>query len=146
MSEGREERRFSRAYKVGVLSRIAAGETVSALSVELGIPRKYLYQWRERFRLGGEAALRSRGRPTKADMAAMRPGPAEPGTRVGSQPPPGRRDELDLARARIAELERKIGRQELELDFFQQALRRVEEVSRASGKPGGTGSTRSSKR
>ena len=108
MSEGRQERRFSRAYKVGVLSRMAAGETVSALSVELGIPRKYLYQWRERFRLGGEAALRSRGRPTKADMAAMRPGPAEPGTRVGSQPPPGRRDELDLARARIAELERKI--------------------------------------
>jgi hypothetical protein len=49
-------------------------------------------------------------------------------------------------RARIAELERKVGQQELDLDFFQRALRYVEEAQQQSGAPGGTASTRSSKR
>jgi hypothetical protein len=54
-------------------------------------------------------------------------------------------DEFDLARRRIAELERKIGQQQVELDFFRQALRRVKEARRPSTGPGVTGSTRSSK-
>jgi transposase-like protein len=65
-----DQRRFSRDFKLGVLSRMAAGENVSALSRELGIARKCLYQWRDRFRLGGAVALRSRGRPTKAECEA----------------------------------------------------------------------------
>jgi len=47
---------------------------------------------------------------------------------------------------RVAELERKIGQQQLELDFFRQALRRVREARRPNAGPGVTGSTRSSKR
>jgi hypothetical protein len=35
------------------------------------------------------------------------------------------RGELLSARQRIAELERKVGQQELELDFFGEALRRI---------------------
>jgi transposase len=35
------------------------------------------------------------------------------------------RGELLAARRRIAELERKVGQQELELDFFGEALRRI---------------------
>jgi hypothetical protein len=35
------------------------------------------------------------------------------------------RGELLAARKRIAELERKVGQQELELDFFGEALRRI---------------------
>jgi transposase len=54
--------------------------------------------------------------------------------------------ELEAARKRIAELERKIGQQQLELDFFRQALRQVTEARRLSTGPGVTGSTRSSKR
>lgn len=146
MSERSEPRRFSRAYKVAALARMTAGENVSALCRELGIPRKYLYQWRDRFRLGGSAALRSRGRPTKADLADMRSGELLPEAAATAMPPPAPPDELARARARIEELERKIGRQELELDFFQQALRRVGEASCASGEPGGTPSTQSSKR
>jgi transposase len=46
--------------------------------------------------------------------------------------------EFEVARRRIAELERKIGQQQLELDFFRQALRQV----RLSTGPGVTGSTR----
>jgi hypothetical protein len=54
--------------------------------------------------------------------------------------------ESELARRRIAELERKVGQQQLELDFFRQALRQVEEARRRSSAPGVTGSTQSSKR
>ena len=64
------ERRFSREHKLAVLERMAAGENVSALSRELGIARKCLYQWRDRYRIGGAVALRSRGRPTKAEVLA----------------------------------------------------------------------------
>jgi hypothetical protein len=37
-----------------------------------------------------------------------------------------------VAEKRIRELERKIGQQQLELDFFQQALRRVGKAGRPS--------------
>jgi hypothetical protein len=61
-------------------------------------------------------------------------------------PDPAGAKELTQARRRIAELERKIGQQLVDLDFFQRALRQVREARRASGGPGATASTRSSKR
>jgi transposase len=140
-------RLFSREYKLAALRRMLAGENVSALARELGIRRKYLYQWRERFRAGGPEALRTRGRPTKAEALAIAAhgaglGPAA-ALLMGDPAPP---DELTQAQRRIAELERKVGQQQVELDFFQQALRHVRETRRASGGPGATASTRSSKR
>jgi transposase len=140
-------RLFSREYKLAALRRMLGGENVSALARELGIRRKYLYQWRERFRAGGPEALRTRGRPTKAEALAIaahgvgsRPAAAE-GMRTPAPP-----DELTKAQRRIAELERKVGQQQVDLDFFQQALRQVRETRRSSGGPGATASTRSSKR
>ena len=56
------------------------------------------------------------------------------------------RADLAVAQRRIAELERKIGQQQLELDFFQRALRRVSGRRRPSDGPGAMPSTRSSKR
>lgn len=138
-------RRFSREYKLAVLERMAAGENVSALSRELGIARKCLYQWRDRYRIGGAVALRSRGRPTKAEVLAM--GRVAPALSGGcAQPPPGPSGELAEARRQIAELERKIGQQALDLDFFQQALRRIEASRRPSDGPGGTASSPRSRR
>ena len=46
--------------------------------------------------------------------------------------------EVEKARERIAELERKIGQQQVELDFFRQALRQVEGARRPSDGPGAT--------
>jgi hypothetical protein len=46
----------------------------------------------------------------------------------------------------VAELERRLGQQQLELDFFKQALRQVEALRRPSNRPGATASTPSSKR
>jgi|BogFormECP03_OM2_1039629.scaffolds.fasta_scaffold38457_1 transposase len=144
-------RLFSREYKLAALERMLAGESVSALARELGIRPKYLYQWRDRFRTGGPSALRSRGRPTKAEALAIeahRAGlPPEPIPNAlqprFEAPPP---DALTKAQRRIADLERKVGQQQVELDFFQRALRQVRETRQASGAAGATASTRSSKR
>jgi transposase len=119
---------FSREHKLLVVHRILAGESVSALSRELKVHRRMLYAWRERFCSGGPEALRGRGRPRKADgIGAVKERPAS-------------------AAQQIAALERKIGQQQLELDFFRQALRQVKAARRPSDGPGVRGSMRSSKR
>jgi transposase-like protein len=142
-------RRFSREYKLAALQRMLAGENVSALARELGIRRKYLYQWRDRFRAGGPDALRGRGRPTKAEALAIEAHGArspQEAMRSASQPVAPPPDALTKAQRRIADLERKVGQQQVELDFFQRALRQVREARQTSGAAGATASTRSSKR
>lgn len=151
MTDGGSERRFSREFKLATLARMAAGENVSALARELGVARKLLYQWRDRFRRGGPMALRTRGRPTSAEVLGMHPGaPLEPpaGASGGPvpMPPPDPPDELARARERIAELERKVGQQQVDLDFFKGALRRIEASRQPSIGPGGTGSSPRSRR
>src|ERR1700693_5232672 len=106
---------FSREAKLAAIRRMLAGENVSALARELKLRRKLLYAWRDKFRSGGPDALRTRGRPRKS--AAIAPAVAAP-----SREPAG---ELATAQRRIAELERKIAQQQLDLDFFRQALRQV---------------------
>jgi transposase len=140
-----EPSRFSREFKLEALRRMEAGENVSVLARELGVSRKSIYQWRDRYRVGGSNALRGRGRMSRAQHSAHeeRPGrekePAKEARRASME-------ELARAQRRIAALERKIGQQQVELDFFQQALRQVREQRLRSGVPGGTTSTKSSKR
>ena len=129
-------REFTRAFKLSVLNRMAAGENVSALARELKLRRKLLYKWRDQLRRGGPSALRTRGRPRKATLAA------EAMARANAPPA----DELAAAQARVAALERKVGQQQLELDFFRRALRQVETSRRPSKRPGATASTLTSKR
>ena len=130
---------FSREFKIGIICRMQAGESVSALARELKMTRKDLYAWRDRFQAGGPEALCGRGRPPKAA------GLAASGTRVKA-PADTPAAELESARKRIAELERKVGQQQLDLDFFQRALRHVGAPRQPGTKPGVTGSTKSSKR
>jgi transposase len=129
---------FTREFKVWVVQRILAGEDVVPLARELRLFRKDLYVWRDRFLAGGPEALRGRGRPRKAERTAARAGPA-PSCELPAA-------ELEAARKRICELERKVGQQQLELDFFRQALRQVRGARQPSAVPGVTGSTGSSKR
>lgn len=138
MAKKKAARIFSRELKLAALSRMLGGENVSALARELGFRRKLLYKWRDQFRSGGPDALRPRGRPRKTPL----PAPAAP---AGAQAQP-EADDLAKAKRRIAELERKVGRQQLELDFFQRALRQVSGKRRPSDGPGAPASTRSSKR
>jgi hypothetical protein len=111
--------------------RLDAGEQFSALAAELGVRRKLLYDWCKSYRQLGVAGLNRKRGP-------------KPGGR-GSRPVPGGTmpaDPLAQAQARVAELERLVGRQQVDLDFFRRALRLTDAEF-----PNGTApmSTRSSK-
>lgn len=124
--------RYTLRFKLEALTRLEESGRIGAVACELGVHRVQLYRWRRSFEAGGRDALRGAGRPRAGVSAAPEvPGPA---------------GELAAARRRIAELERKVGQQHLELDFFERALRQVEGSSRASAAPGATASTPSSKR
>jgi len=129
----RQARSFSRAFKLKVIERLEAGESGSELSRELAVKRTLLYRWRDAFRRGGELALRAgRGRPPRAEALAM----------AAARGPAAKALGLAEARRQIVELQRKVGQQQLDLDFFKQALQHIE----ASRRPGVTASTRSSRR
>ena len=73
-------------------------------------------------------------------------GSDEPSGALERVSPPELPAELIRARERIAELERKIGQQQVELDFFRGALRRIEASHRPSDGPGVTESSPRSRR
>lgn len=129
----RKYRVFSREVKLATVRRMLAGENVIALARELRVKAKDLYRWRSKFRVGGAAALHGPGRVGKA---------VPPDGRASGPP------EIELAKAerRIAALERKVGQQQVELDFFRQALRQVKGQRQPSDGPGAGTSTRSSRR
>jgi transposase len=120
-----------------------AGENVSVLARELGVSRKSIYKWRDRYRLGGSNALRGPNNQSRARGSRRNADRREAAAKEARQ---ASLEELARAQRRIAALERKIGQQQVELDFFQQALRQVRGKRLRSGVPGGTASTKSSKR
>ncbi len=136
MSEERV-RIFSRAFKLKAIERMDAGENVSALSRELEVKREILYRWRSQYRSGGAERIRERrGRPTVAEAHAM----------AAARGPASEAADLAQARRQIAELERKVGQQQLDLDFFRGALRHIEASRQVSDQPGATASSPRSRR
>ena len=128
----KKRRVISQKFKVSAVLRLRAGENVSALARDLKILRKDLYVWRDRFKSGGPGSLRGPGRPCKVA--------AGPVATAAAQAP------IEAAQRRIAELERKVGQQQVDLDFFRQALQQVRGSRRPSDALGVTASTKSSKR
>jgi transposase len=123
----------SAEVKRRAVSRVAAGEAVSDVAADLKVHRNRLYDWQEQVRQGGLEALRGPGRPRKGSLEG----------------PPLRSALLNegaAARRRIAELERKIGEQQADLDFFRQALRHVKARQQAAGVSGKPRSSKSSGR
>jgi transposase len=136
MSEG-TRRRFGRALKLALVRRMEAGESGTALAREFGIKREILYRWRDAVRDGGEEALRDGpGRPNRLEAAEM----------ALARGPAARARDVSEARRQIVELERKVGEQQVALDFFKGALRRIEASRRPSDGPGGTASSPRSRR
>ena len=133
MSE-RDQRRFSREFKLAALARMWAGKPVSALARELGVARKCLYQWRDRYRVGGAVALRSCGRMTKAEALAMRSAQGVGSTAAAEAPARIEAGDLARARARIAELERKVGQQQVDLFFFSEPCSQSGERTRRAAR------------
>jgi transposase len=142
----RRMRVFSTAFKANVVRRLEAGEALASVAKELGVARKLLYEWRSAWRRLGVAGLnRKRGRKPGYRALSDRP-PSELGSdgRIGKRATPAA--ELDQAKARIAELERLIGRQQVDLDFFRKALRLTDLPRPRTAGRGAVVSTRSSKR
>ena len=127
----RKRRSFTQAYKFAAVKRMATAESIQGLADELGVQYGLLYNWRNNLRVGGEEALRRVGRPSRTIPAesAAAVTPSDPGDPAAAQ-------------RRIEELERKIGQQQLELDFFRAALRRVRDQQPRKGGSGETTSTR----
>ena len=125
MSTGKR-RVFDREFKISAIERVIGGESAAALCDELQISRSRLSLWCSHYRRHGRSGLRKAGRPRKAEAKLDRVVKAT---------------DFERARERIGELERKIGRQQIELDFFRLALRRIAEARRPSDGPGAKAST-----
>jgi len=132
-----ESGRYSREFMLKAVERLEAGERASALGVELNLNRTIVYHWRDRFRANGAEALTSkRGRPRTPEVLASESLRA---SRAKS-------NDLVQTRAQIAELERKVGQQQLDLDFFRGALQHIEDSRRPSDALGVTASSPTSRR
>jgi transposase len=130
-----KHRYFREEEKRAAVARVMAGESVTTVARQIGADRRRLYEWYHKHKEGGAEGLRRVGRPRKAEALNARGRSWE-----------GASDESAAVRRHIAELERKIGQQQVDLDFFRRALRHVEETRRAQATAGAAASTKSSKR
>jgi len=120
-------RRHTKEFKLAALARMEGASDVAALAAELGIDRGLLYKWNVAYRFGGEEALRLPGERKPRRAASTITSESKPSASVSPS---------------VAELERKIAQQALELDFFRAALQHfAERRRRPNGGSGGTGST-----
>ena len=116
--------RISVERKLILLGRVEAGERVADVARSGGVLRKSLYEWRDAYKAYGSAGLNRKRGPNRFgasdDPAAAACGPPD------ARPPDLELDELRKARSRIAALERLVGRQQADLDFFREALRLID--------------------
>lgn len=125
MKKRQKRRSFTAALKQHVVERMKQGESVSELAREYQVERSRLYDWRDQWNSG--RAFPGGGRRAKGALEQKL-----------------QSNELDAARAEIAELERKIGRQAVVVDFLRGALRRVDRSQSTSKRSGATASSSSS--
>src|SRR6202522_456640 len=128
MRKKQKQRSYSAEFKQEAVRRMAQAKTISGLAKELGIRRKFLYQWRHQFEAEGRAGLeRRRGRP--------------PGSKSQNVSPPG----PSAAELRSAALERLLGRKQLEVDFLKRAFEQVRGAASSRISDGGKESIARSK-
>ena len=113
-------RRFSREFKIAAVRRVLEGEELGAVARELNIAFRLLWDWKKRVVERGEEHLHGMGRPSGSPTTTHQDKPAQ----------------------RIAELERLVGRQQLEIHFLDKALRRVEERRQQRNGDGGAASSK----
>ena len=132
MAAIRKNRQFPTAYKLKAIKRAEGGEGVLPVARKLGISRKLLHDWIKAWKAQGPEGLN------------RKPGP-KPGARKLKAPATydDKRSALAQAKARIVELERLVGRQQMDIDFFRKALRALGRPA-AQGKPA-SASSKSSK-
>jgi transposase-like protein len=114
------KRRFSRDFKIAAVRRVLEGEDLGTVARELEIRFELLWGWKKRVVEEGEEHLYDIGQRS--------------GTKTSSGDASKER--------RIAELERLVGRQQLEIRFLDKALRRVEELRQEKNGGGGAASSK----
>ena len=117
-------RRFSREFKIAAVRRVLEGEALGDVARDLGVTFQVLWGWKKRVAKKGEEHLYEVGRPKQwAQGGENKPSEAS-------------------QQRRIAELERQIGRQQMEIRFLDRALRRVEEQRQRKNDGGGEASSK----
>lgn len=113
-------RRFSREFKIAAVRRVTEGEPLGAVARDLNVGIELLWRWKKRVEEKGEEHLYGIGEHSEgAEKAAEQ-----------------------TSQRRIAELERLVGRQQLEIRFLDKALRRVEEQRQRKNDGGGAASSK----
>jgi len=97
-------RKLTKEFKLAAVARLQSGQTMGEVARALEVHPTMLHRWREQLQDRGEEA-------------------AFPGRGNGKQ----------QEQSRIAELERKVGQQQMEIDFLERALRRIDEQRRLQG-------------
>ena len=126
----KKRRVLSTKEKERLVCRIEAGEPIAPLARQAGVLRKSLYEWRAAYRAMGVAGLNRKRGPKPGGRASLDPSSADAGPPTARPP-----DDFVKAKARIVELERLVGRQQADLDFFREALRSWDAKHRVSGVP-----------
>jgi transposase len=90
-------RKFTKEFKLAAVRRLEMGASTAEVARACEIDPNLLHRWRREFREGVETAFPGLGRKRASEEN------------------------------RLAELERKIGQQTLEIDFLKRVLQRVEE-------------------
>jgi transposase len=114
---------YSFEFKKAAIERARTAASIPALSKELGVHFCQVYRWLRIYEEQGEEGLQTHrrgGRPTRAPQVSKPVGPQK----------------------RIAELERVIGQQAVDLDFLKRAFKRVKESRPNSSSSGATASTK----
>ena len=114
-------RHFSREFKVAAVRRVVGGESITRVAGELDIRVELLWRWKKRVVEKGEEHLHGIGE-RESDGIAVR-------SETGAQ-------------QRIADLERLVGQQQLEIGFLGKALRRVEELRQEKNDDGEAASSK----
>ena len=112
-------RKFDEAFQRSVVERMKACDDVTALVRELHVSRSQVYRWRDE-------ALGRIPVPSPRSAAQIE------------------EKKEERQQRRIAELERLVARQALDLDFFKGALLRIEENRRKRTQTSGMPSTNTS--
>src|SRR5262249_8548762 len=113
-------RRFSREFKVAAVQRVLKGERHIAVARDLDIGAETLWRWKKTVVEKGEGHLHGVGRQRGQQLPQFKEASQE---------------------KRIAELERMIGRQQMEIRFLDRALRLVEEERQGKNDAGGPASS-----
>ena len=109
-----KQQRYSKEFQERAVRRMKLGDNISQLSRELGVDRTCLYRWKRQLGLRPPGRMRA----VEEDWRDLR---------------------IETLEAKIARLERVVGGQWQELDFFESALRRIEKKDAMIG-GGGTAS------